>query len=77
MGIALGEFVVGAMRLSLFQDRVTGKIYHCGLRGNREYVIPSQNNIVQVFGRSGQSISPPLPREALEAFKTNKNRPRK
>ncbi len=68
---------MGAVRLSLFQDRISGQIYQCGLQGNREYVIPSPNNTVQVFGRVGQSISPPLPPEALEAFKTNRNRTKK
>ncbi len=72
MGIRLGEFVVGAVRLSLHQDRLTGQIYHTGLRGNREYVTPSQNGTVKVFGQVGLVISPALPKEALEAFAQTK-----
>ena len=66
---------MGAVRLTLFQDRLTGQMYQARREGNRDYVIPCANGKVQVFGQSAQTITPPLPPEALEAFKKNKHRP--
>lgn len=76
MDIRLGEYVVGVMRLTLFQNRITGEIFQPGLQAGPAYVVPGRDGTVRVFGQSGLLISPPLPKEALEAF-TSKRTARK
>lgn len=76
MTTKLGEFTIGMTRLSLYQDRETGKIYHRTIRGSKELVTPLQNGKVIACGQVAITITPPLPADALEIYRKKRTAPK-
>lgn len=68
----IGDFIIGPVRLSLYQDPVNGTIYHTRLNGSKETVTPHPNGTVFAFGVAAQKIIPLLPPEVLNRLRAHR-----